>query len=208
MIVCPYCNAALETPVSCAACKRPLQLADDVGPFELIGLIPAYAIDAQDLKKRVLRISRDIHPDFFSTSGDGERELAERNSARVNRAFEILSDEVERADWIVTSLGGPTEQNERAMPRDFLMEVLEWNETLAEAREAVDTLDPRLAPLRDELSSRRATLLASIATLLTPLPPRGSENLLLVRQRLNSIRYIDRALTEIESLRLSRAATA
>ncbi|MDZ4771808.1 MAG: Fe-S protein assembly co-chaperone HscB [Planctomycetota bacterium] len=193
--------------MSCAACKRPLSLADDVGPFDVLGLAPGYAIDAQDLRKRVLRISRDIHPDFFGAAASADRDLAERNSARVNKAFEILSDDVERADWIVRSLGGPDEQAERAMPREFLMEVLEWNETLEEARATTDTLDPRLVGLRGELANRRAAALASIASLLTPLPTRGSSKLLVVRQQLNSIRYLDRALTEIESLRLARAAT-
>jgi molecular chaperone HscB len=206
MAACPHCGAALETPVFCAACKRPLALTDGTDPFAVLGLVPGYAVDPKDLRKRMLRISRDVHPDFFGAAGAELRELAEKGSARVNKAHEILSDDFARADWLVKSLGGPDEQTERAMPREFLMEVLEWNETLEEARANAGTFDPRLGELRTELTARRADSLTRIAALLTPLPERGSANLLAVRQHLNAVRYVDRALSEIEALRLARAA--
>lgn len=180
---------------------------DDATPFDLLGVPASYTVDVKQLRKRLSSISRDIHPDFFGAAAPELRELAERNSARVNKAFEILSDDVERADWLVKSLGGPDEQAERAMPREFLMEVLEWNETLEEARANASAFDPRLVDLRQELSTRRDAALARVAQLLTPLPERGSTNLLAVRQQWNAVRYIDRASNEIEALRLARAAT-
>ena len=151
---------------SCAACKRPLVVDESATPFDLLGIPAGYAVNAADLRKRLLRISRDIHPDFFGSAAIELRELAERNSARVNKAFEILSDDVERADWIVRSRGGPDEQSERAMPREFLMEVLEWNETLEEARANQSAFDPRLVDLGRELATRRDAALARITQLL------------------------------------------
>ncbi|MBL8859013.1 MAG: hypothetical protein JNL28_10940 [Planctomycetes bacterium] len=206
MTVCPHCAAELESPAGCPHCKVPLEVPEDASLFDLLGLEHRFAVDVKDLRKRVLKVSRDIHPDFFGTSAPGVRELAEKNSARVNKAFEILSDDAERADWIVRDLGGPDEQEERAMPREFLMEVLDWNEILEEARSRTEALDPRLEPLASELSERRGQAIASIGALLTPMPPRGSPNLVRVRQELNSIRYVDRALAEIEALRLARAS--
>lgn len=207
MAACPHCSARLETPVVCAACGRPLPVGDDVGPFAILALPPAWEIDVADLKKRLLRASRGVHPDFFGTAEPGVRELAGRNSARLNAAFQTLADDVARADWLVTSLGGPDEQTERAMPREFLAEVLEWNELLEEARADASRLDPRLAGLRSELEDRRARALAGIGRLLTPLPARGAADLTEVRRHLNAVRYVDRALAEIEVLRLARAAT-
>jgi molecular chaperone HscB len=180
---------------------------EQVNFFELLGLEPRFGMDVGDLRRRLLRITRDIHPDFFGTAAPELRALAEQNSARVNKAFEVLADDVERADWIVTHLGGPDEQAERAMPREFLMEVLDWNEVLEEARARTDALDPRLAALAASLAERRAGSLAKITALLTPLPPRGSQDLTRARQELNAVRYVDRALREIEALRLARAAT-
>ncbi len=207
MSVCPHCAARLETPVVCAACGRPLAAPEEAGPFEILGLAPTHELDRADLRKRMLRISRAIHPDFFGNAETDLRDLAGRNSARVNKAFETLADEAQRASWLVKSLGGPDEQQERAMPSAFLAEVLEWNELLEEARADTAAFDPRLAGLRDELQARRAAALASVAGLLVPLPARGSAALTAARQHLNAVRYVDRALQEIEALRLARAAT-
>jgi hypothetical protein len=44
-----------------------------------------------------------------------------------------------------------------------------------------------------------------VARLLEPLPAYGSESLREARRALNVVRYVDRALSELESLRLSRA---
>lgn len=207
MSACPHCAARLETPVFCAACGLPLPVAEGVGPFEILGLAPNHAVDAGLLKRRMLRASRDVHPDFFATAPSDVRELAGRNSALLNAAFQTLSDDVERANWLVAYLGGPDEQHERTMPAEFLAEVLEWNERLEEARAITSGFDPRLAGLKSELSERRGRALASIAQLLTPLPERGAPSLTIVRRHLNAVRYVDRALSEIEALRLARAAT-
>lgn len=203
---CPYCAAQLSQPSSCAACHQPIEVDERATPFDLFALEPRHDVDVAALRKRLLAITRDIHPDFFATSTPDVRERAERNSARLNKAFEVLSDETARADWLVTHLGGPDEQTERAMPQAFLMEVLEWNETLEEARAGAERVDPRLDALEQELRGKRDESTAAIRAVLTPLPPRGSPTLRRARQELNAIRYVDRALNEIESLRLARAA--
>lgn len=207
MALCPYCAAELETPLCCGACKRPLEADEIATPFAVLGLAPTFEVDVKDVRRRLTRTSRDIHPDFFGTASVAEQQLAERNSARLNKAFDILSDDAARADWLVRSLGGPDEQAERAMPREFLMEVLEWNEVLEEARANKSQVDARLDPLESALRARREAAIASVRKLLVPLPPSGSSALKSVRQELNAVRYIDRALDEIETLRLARATT-
>ncbi|MCY2960392.1 MAG: hypothetical protein NTY35_09525 [Planctomycetota bacterium] len=201
---CTACGAPLETPVACAACGAVHDVPEGASPFDILGLVPSFVVDERDLRRRLTRCSRLVHPDFFGTAEAAVRERAERNSARLNQAFDVLSDAVRRADWLVLHLGGPTEENERAMPQAFLVEVLEWNEVLEESRAASGT-DPRIAPLAAEIADRRAAGLARIAQLLDPLPERGSQQLGVARRELNALRYLDRALREVETLRLARA---
>jgi molecular chaperone HscB len=203
---CPRCDHELGFPVGCVRCGVPLALADGLTPYDLLGLEPGFELDERELRSRLLRASRIVHPDFFGTAPADVRELAERASASLNRAFALLSDPVERADWLILHLGGPAEGAERAMPKAFLAEVLEWSEVLAEAR-AASGQDPRLAALERELLERRGAALATLRALLVPLPAPSSPALADARRELNAVRYLERALGEVESLRLLRAET-
>jgi DnaJ-domain-containing protein 1 len=182
--------------------------ANEPSPFEVLGVSTGFRVDSGELRRRLLRLSRLVHPDFFGTSAADERALAERNSARLNAAHEILADDVRRADWLVEHLGGPDELSERAMPQAFLLEVLEWNEQLDAARraDAGSAAQQALGELAGTLRAQRVDAIAAIAAALDPLPQRGAPRLRDVRRQLNAVRYFDRTLGEIEALRLSKAA--
>lgn len=156
------------------------------------------------LRKRLLALSRRLHPDFHANADEGTRGLALRNTAELNSAFEILSDDARRADWLVKSLAGPSEEEERAMPSAFLSEVLEWNEAIEEARAAPAIAASRAAieGLETRLAAERKRTMEEVSDLLSPLPPARSDVLREVRKRLNAVRYLDRALREIAELRL------
>jgi len=201
---CSACGAPLETPVACGSCGAVHAVSGSATPFEILGLAPSFRLDERELRRRSTRFSRWVHPDYFTAAEPHVRELVEQNSARLNSALETLSRPTQRADWLVVHLGGPTEDAERAMPQPFLLEVLEWNEVLEEAR-ASSELDARVEPLFTELTARRASNLERLDELLEPLPAKDSANLVLARRELNALRYLDRALREIESLRLARA---
>lgn len=165
------------------------------------------SVDAAELKRRLLRFSRLVHPDFFAARDAKVREAAERASADLNAAHALLADEASRADWLVRAAGGPDERAERALPKAFLMEVLEWNETLEAARAtpsqpaALEALEP----LDVELGARRRRVLDGLHKLLTPLPASGDERWLHARRELNAERYLDRTLREIAALRVTQS---
>ncbi len=202
---CPSCGHALETLVACGECGALLQVPEDATPFELLGLAPSQVLDERDLRKRLTRFTRLCHPDFHSADGGDEgRALAERNTARLNEAYETLAKPARRADWLVRQLGGPDERQEGQMPKAFLLEVLDWNETLEGAREG-SVAAPQLEALEADLSERRAEAHRELERLLTPLPNTADDALSAARRLLNAIRYLDRALGELGSLRLARA---
>jgi len=206
---CPRCGAKLETPLGCHACGVLFSPESPPTPFAALGVEPVYRLDQAELKRRLLRLSRTMHPDYFGSGDEEQRRLAERNSAELNRAFAILADDWKRADWLVSWLGGPDEVRERAMPQAFLAEVLEWNEALEAARAAAPGGEERRAldSLEGELRAQRGTAFAALASLLEPLPSRGDASLLEARRQLNALRYLDRTLAEIEALRLEEATS-
>ena len=204
MSECPSCGVELETPLGCSACGTLFELDGQQGPFEIFGLEPSWAIDEAELRRRLLQFSRIVHPDYFGNAAPEERERAEASSALLNSAHEVLADAVRRADWLVAARGGPSETEERQMPQAFLIEVLEWNESLVEAREAAAGAAARggLERLQDELEQRRGATLRKLDEVLDPLPASGDAVLSRARRLLNAIRYLDRALEQIRTLRL------
>ncbi len=208
MEACPRCGARVEIPLSCGACGALLSPEASLSPFRVFALEPAWTIDREALRKRLLELTRAMHPDYFGAD-DEQRALAERNTAELNTAFAILDDDFQRADWIVRSLGGPDEEAERQMPQAFLLEVLEWNEALDQARDAAPGSPARdVTGLGRSLREQRRETFAALDDLLVPWPAEGSPNLTDARRLLNAARYLDRTLTEIESLRLQQASSS
>lgn len=201
---CSNCHSRLETPLVCHSCHHLVPLDRAPNPYAAFGLPLAFGVDKEQLRKKQLQLTRLMHPDFFGGENAALRKLAERNTAELNRAYELLKDDAARAEWLVRELGGPTQESVRDMPPEFLMEVMEWSEALEEAR-GTDARSPkrmRLAPLRAELTDRRRVLLAEIASNLDPLPPVDDPRLVQLRRDLNAVRYLDRALTELAELLL------
>ena len=206
MSSCPHCGAEIETPLGCGACQVPLEVTTPLDPFSLLGLEASFTIDAGDLRARHLKISRWIHPDYFAASPE-LRALAESNTGRLNGALEALEEPLCRADHLVESLGGPSDSEVKDMPQAFLMEVLEWSEALEAAHSSEAGSPEREAAfsLKSDLDTQRTLRLDAITALLEPLPDPESEALSNARRELNAVRYLDRALRQLESLRLADA---
>jgi len=202
---CPECGEALWTPLGCEACGVLAQWEEAPGAFELFGLAPAWEVDRKALRSALLQLQRLTHPDHA-----GATDQAERANAALNHAHEVLSDAFLRADDLIRRLGGPEESAERQMPQEFLMEVLEWNETLDDAAEAAPGSAEReaLGPLAEQLRAQREEVLSEVGAALTPLPTSGAAGLGPLRRRLNAVRYLSRALERIRELRLAEANEA
>lgn len=209
MNVCPRCQATLETPLACSGCGELLAAAGGAhaDPFAIFGLEPKWALDEAGLKRRLLRFARLVHPDFFATAGEPQRQAAEAASAALNSAFEVLVDEASRADWLIRHFGGPDEQADRSMPKSFLMEVLDWNEALEAARASAPSAPERQAIVRlaAELGERRRQVFDSIGARFLAHAAGKSGQLALARQDLNAARYLDKTLAEIAGLRVAQS---
>lgn len=206
MTACTSCQAALSSALVCEACGA-LQAVETGDPWAAFGIERAFAHDDAALKKRLLTLQRHMHPDFFGGADASQRELAERNTAELNAAHRVLKDDARRADLLVRLLGGPDEEAERQMPQAFLMEVLEWNEALDEARESAPDSPKRAAldGLEQQLKGEREDALERVARALSPLPDPGAPALGDVRRELNAVRYLDRTLSTLAELRLDAA---
>lgn len=198
---CASCNAPMETPLACGACGVLVDVTEnEPTPFAVLGLDISSDVEPKGARKRLRRIAHLVHPDYYTTGGAAQLALAEHNNALLNRSYEIVTNDVRRADWIVRHLGGPGEKDLGCMHQEFLMEVMEWNEVLDENEPGSE----EFKTLGTDLQEERERLVAAISGYLTPLPdpnsPDGAEALKDVRKDLNALRYIDRALTRVAGL--------
>ena len=112
---------------------------DVMNPFEVLGLEAVFAIDLNEVEKRHRELSRALHPDKFAGAGVSERRASLNKAVEVNEAWRVVRDPVSRAEALLRLAGALVgEGNEPMALPDFLMEVMEWREALAEARIARD----------------------------------------------------------------------
>ena len=118
--------------------------------FELFGLTPAFALEAESLERSYRGIQSRIHPDRYAHAGDAERRASMQWTTRVNEAYRTLKSPVQRAKYLLEMNGVDVGfETNTQMPTDFLLRQLELRETLAGAQQPA-ALDELLAEVRRE----------------------------------------------------------
>ena len=130
--------------------------------FDLFGLAPAFAVEADALERSYREIQSRVHPDRFAHAGDAERRASLQWTTRVNEAYRTLKDPVQRARHLLELHGVDVAfETNTAMPPDFLMQQMELRESLEEATAKKDS--SRLDLLRKDLGESRRALQHQIA---------------------------------------------
>jgi molecular chaperone HscB len=94
-------------------------------PFEFFGIKPSLAIDLKQLRMKFLEIQRSSHPDF---GGDDAT-----NSELANQFYEKLKVPTSRIQILLENHSGKS-LNENVLPSDFLMEMMDLNDTIDESK--------------------------------------------------------------------------
>jgi molecular chaperone HscB len=107
--------------------------------FELFGLRHQFAQDRAALDARWKELQREAHPDKFAAQGAAAQRLAMQWSVRINEAYQRLKDPLKRAAYLCELNGAPVNaENNTAMPAEFLMQQMQWRESLDEAASLED----------------------------------------------------------------------
>lgn len=106
----------------------------DSDDFALFGLPRRFQLDRGDLDARRRSLQAEVHPDRFASADGSARRVAMQWAARVNEAYSRLKNPPLRAAYLCELHGVPIDaENNTAMPADFLMQQMEWRESLDEA---------------------------------------------------------------------------
>ncbi len=100
--------------------------------FELYDLPVSFTPDAVAVKKKYYELSRKYHPDRFTLAGDAERAEALRMAALNNDAYKTLNNTDATMTYILKMYELLEDEEKYNLPSDFLMEMMDLNETVSE----------------------------------------------------------------------------
>ena len=161
-------------------------------PFALFDLPVAFQVDSALLNERYLALQKSLHPDNFSAASAQEQRLAIQKSAEINDALRILKDPITRADSIIAINTGETENPEEESNNDidFLMQQMEWRETLENIENRKDT--DELTAFAQEINQIRHAILSELSTAL------DAQHWDIARAITDKLRFIKKLQAEIE----------
>ena len=158
--------------------------------FELFGLPQRFAQDRAAIDQRWKELQREAHPDRFAGQGASAQRAALQWSVRINEAYQRLKDPLKRAAYLCQLRGAAIEaENNTAMPADFLMEQMEWRESLDDA-----SSEEALAELSDRVMERRREMLGRIGQLLDLQADAPA-----AAQQVRALMFIERFAEDVES---------
>ena len=182
---CKACDRELDMPLFCSSC-RTLQSAEGLNFFELLGVPPEYDLDPDLLRSRYFKLMRELHPDRMSGSGSAAQLLSLRINAQINKAYKVLLDPVQRAEYLLELGGGQSAAANKQVPQEVLLDTLELRETIQECQADDDA--EKLAEVGRAVAQRHQETVERIAALARELP--GTEETRSeLRGQLNTIRY-------------------
>lgn len=128
--------------------------------FDLFQLPEGFALDEAELETRYRTLAARFHPDRYAAASAFEQKQAVMMSATVNEAYHTLKTPPTAPPTCSNSRASmPTRPNTPLRP-EFLMQQMEWRETLAEARAEQDRA--ALAALSGETAAAQQELLRSL----------------------------------------------
>ncbi len=100
-------------------------------------------------------LQKTIHPDRFVNATDAEKKQSLQKSTEINDAYQVLKDPIKRASHII-SLHQVVKEN--ALPSDFLMQQMEWEEEL----ETINNLE-KIQLFSDKIEDEKKILMELLA---------------------------------------------
>lgn len=107
-----------------------LERPDTNNYFRFYGLEERFDIDQSELKRCYLEKSKKYHPDFYGDDPQAQN-IAVATSSYNNLAYKTLSNDIRRAGYLLEIKTDKDAEN-TTLPGDFLMEMMELNESIDE----------------------------------------------------------------------------
>ena len=116
---CQSCGDSMISPLFCFSCNSLQNISDDLNHFEVMGLPRCFEIDLGKLESLYQRLTLEMHPDFFSTATQEQKQLSEKYSVMLNTAYSTLREPASRATYLLSLFARGKNQQTDKLPEGF-----------------------------------------------------------------------------------------
>jgi len=102
--------------------------------YKLFGIPATPLADKILVKKKYFELSRQHHPDFADNTDESIMENNLAISSNINKAYKILTNTSLSVQYFLQYKNVITEEEKYPLPSDFLMDMMDINEILEEAK--------------------------------------------------------------------------
>ena len=158
--------------------------------FALFQIKPQFKIDRQALESAYLTVQKQVHPDLHAGGSEAEKRVSMQMATLANSAYRTLMNPIQRGLYLCAKNGvDPQLETNTAMPATFLMQQMEWRETLDEARD-----NPlKLEELYAQVEKTKKEVLLEVEQAID-----SQQNFEVAAQKLRALLFIDKFSVELE----------
>ena len=162
--------------------------------FQLFHIPITLNPDKQLLKQKFYELSRKYHPDFFTQETEVEQAQALELSSQVNKAYKTLLNQDETIRYVLMQKDMLEEEEKYQLPPDFLMEVMELNEQLQEAKMEED--EAKMAGVKQGIATMQDDIYRPVKNIIEAYDDTiiTKEELQPVKEYYFKKKYLDRIL--------------
>lgn len=162
--------------------------------FDLYGLPFSLSPDIQFVKRKFYELSRKYHPDFYMNESDEDQAEILEKSSEINKAFKVLSNRDETIKYALQQKGLLEEEEKYQLPPDFLMEMMELNEQLMDAKMEDD--ETAFKNIKQQISHLEADIYEPVSKIVKQYQEgiTTKEELLQVKEYYYKKKYLQRIL--------------
>lgn len=132
--------------------------------FEIFDVPVLVDIDMNRVNQLYRELQKTVHPDRFASDTEQARRIAMQQTSLINQAFQTLKDPVTRAQYILKLQGMDINaETDTTMDTEFLMEQMDFRESLTEVRDKADPLD-QLDSMSTDLDKKLKKLMGNFAS--------------------------------------------
>ena len=164
--------------------------------FELYDLPISFNPDQAIVKQQFYALSKKFHPDFYINESEEKQAEVLELSTLNNKAFQVLKDPQKRLHYILELKNQLVEGENYALPQDFLMEMMDVNETMMDLEFDPDAI--KLEGVKSQVDLFEQSLNKELTELTTAFDTANKEAQITLLKAIKDVYYRNKYLYRIK----------